>query len=337
MGGNGKGVEKLHEMKGVTIFVIIATILAVIGLGYTFMASKAQSEANETIGIEIEDLNSDLSSLQNHLNTLNSSLTQLTHDLENLDAEMQSEIVSIQGDISSLENEMLSVQTGITNMQSDVVSLMTQISDIQNELSDIQVDITNLQSSVASLSTQISNIQSDLSTVQASVTDLQGAVLLLQSEVSDLGGRVTALETERAIVIRINFLTVTPDAVPPGGEDYLFDAEAVGTNIYAQDRTGHSRFIEPRYLDLVIENGTQFIGDQVTINIYAYWHLDDMVIDIDPDPAHGRTIGTDPNGGYLTLTYTIGTVLQGSVDGNDDGYILDLYDAYFDYKVETLI
>jgi len=325
------------EIKSVTIFVTIATILAVIGLGYTFLASEAQNEANENIGVEIEELNSDLSSLQNRLNTFNSSLNQLTHDLDNLDVELQSEIVSLQGDISSIENEMLSVQTDVTNMQSDVVSLMTQISDIQNELSDIQVDITNLQSSVASLSTQISNIQSDLSTVQASVTDLQGAVLLLQSEVSGIEDRITALEMERAIVIRINFVTFTPNAIPPGGEDYLFDAEAVGTSIYAQDRTGHSRFIEPRYLDLFVQNGTQFIGDQVTISIYAYWHLDDMVIDIDPDPAHGRTIGTDPNGGYLTLTYTIGTVLEGNVDGNDDGYILDLYDAYFDYKVETLI
>jgi len=323
------------EMKGVTIFVAIATILAVIGLGYAFMASEAQSEANENIGVEIEELDSDLSSLQNHLNTLNSSFNQLTQDLENLDMELQSEIVSLQGDISSLENEMLSVQTGITNMQSDVLSLTNQILDIQNELSDIQVDITNLQSSVASLSTQISNIQNDLSTIQNSIMDLQGALLLLQSEVSGLEDRVTALEMERAIVIRINFVTFTPDAVPPGGEDYLFDAEAIGTNIYAQDRTGHSRFIEPKYLDLVIENGTQFIGDQVTISIYAYWHLDDVVIDI--DPVQGPTIGTNPDGGYLTLTYTIGTVLQGSVDGNDDGFVLlDLYDAYFEYKVETL-
>lgn len=61
-----------------------------------------------------------------------------------------------------------------------------------------------------------------------------------------------------------------------------------------------------------------------------------MVIDIDPDPAHGRTIGTNPNGGYLTLSYTIGTVLQGALNGNDDRLVLDEYDAYLAYRIETL-
>ena len=142
---------------------------------------------------------------------------------------------------------------------------------------------------------------------------------------------------ERAITIRVNFVSFVPDNVPPGGEDYLIDCEAVGTDIYAQARTGHSRFIQPTYLDLVVPDGVQFMGDQVTISIYAYWHLDDMVIDIDPDPANGRTVGTNPAGGYLTLTYTIGTILQGDVDGNDDLYLLDVYDAYFEYEVETMI
>ena len=137
-------------------------------------------------------------------------------------------------------------------------------------------------------------------------------------------------------MIRINFVSFVPDATPPGGQDYLFDAEAEGPSVYAQARTGHSRFIKPRYLDLVVRNGTGFIGVQVIIKLYAYWHLDDVVIDIDPDPAHGRTIGTDPSGGYLTLSYTIGTVLQGTVNGNDDRYALDQYDAYLSYKIETL-
>lgn len=349
------------EIKGVTIFVTLATILAVIGLGYTFMASKAQSEANENIGVEIEDLDSDLSSLQDVLNALNGSLTQLSDDLDDLDVELRGDIADTEYDVSNIQTEMIQLQNElsiiwedfqtdigsleydvssltqqVSDIQSDLSTIQIQITDLQGDLSDVQVDIANLQSDVTSLSTQISDIQNDISTIQSSILGLQGSVLLLQSDVSSLEDRVTALEMERAITIRVNFLSFVPDNSPPGGEDYLFDGEVVGTSIYAQDRTGHSRFIEPRYLDLVIENGTQFMGDQVAINIYAYWHLDDMVIDIDPDPAHGRTIGTDPNGGYLTLSYTIGSVLQGNIDGDDDGYLLDQYDAFLAYKVETL-
>ena len=350
------------EIKGITIFVAIAITLAASGLGYTFMTSKAQSEANEDLGTEIEDLDSDLSSLQDVLNALNGSLTQLSDDLDDLDVELRGDIADTEYDVSNIQTEIIQLQnelsiiwkdfqTDIGNLQYNVSSLTAQVSDIQSDLSTIQaqitdlqdglsgvqVDIDDLQTDVTSLSAQLSDIQNDISTIQSSIMDLQGSVLLLQSELSSLEDRVTALEMERAITIRVNFLSFVPDKNPPGGEDYLFDGEAVGTDIYAQARTGHSRFVEPRYLDLVVPNGVQFIGDQVTISIYAYWHLDDMVIDIDPDPANGRTIGTDPAGGYLTLTYTIGTILQGAVDGNDDAYILDLYDAYFEYEIETIV
>jgi len=267
-------------MKNIVIFIAIATILAVSGLGYTFITNETNRKSNENLNVQIQAVNSDLISLQNRLTALNSSLTQLSKSLGDLDTDLQREIVNIQGNVSSLL-------------------------------------------------IQISNIKSDISTIQSSISDLQ-------SKVASLETRVSTLEAERPITIRINFLSFVPDAVPPGGADYLFDAEVEGPGVYAQARTGHSRFIKPRYLDLVVRNGTRFIGTQVTIKLYAYWHLDDVVIDIDPNPAHGRTIGTNPSGGYLTLSYTIGTVLQGTVNGNDDGYVLDLYDAYLAYKIETL-
>ena len=362
------------EIKGITVFVAIAITLAASGLGYTYLTDKAQSEANEGLSTEIEDLDSGLSSLQDVLNTLNGSLAQLSEDLDDLDVELRGDIADTEYDVSNIQTEILQLQnelgviwedfqTDIGDLEYDVSSLTiqvsdiqidlstinTQITDLQGDLSDVQVDVTNLQgdlsgvqvdvanlqSDVATLSAQITDIQNDISTLQSSIVNLQGAVMLLQADVSSLEDRVTALEMERAITIRVNFVSFVPDNVPPGGEDYLIDCEAVGTDIYAQARTGHSRFIEPTYLDLVIPDGVQFMGDQVTISIYAYWHLDDMVIDI--DPVDGPTIGTDPTGGYLSLTYTIGTVLQGAVDGNDDLRLLDLYDAYFEYEVETMI
>ena len=362
------------EVKGITIFVAIAITLAASGLGYTYVTGKAQSEANDDLGTEIEDLDSGLLSLQDILNALNGSLVQLSDDLDDLDVELRGDIADVEYDVSNIQTEIIQLQndlssiwedfqTDIGDLEYDVSSLTDQISDIQSDLStinaqitdlqgdlsdvqvdvtnlqgdlsDVQVDIANLQSDVVTLSAQITDIQNDISIIQSSIMNLQESVLLLQADVSSLEDRVTTLEMERAITIRVNFVSFVPDNVPPGGEDYLIDCEAVGTDIYAQARTGHSRFIEPRYLDLVVPNGVQFIGDQITISIYAYWHLNDMVIDI--DPVGGPTIGTDPTGGYLSLTYTIGTILQGAVDGNDDLRLLDLYDAYFEYEVETIV
>jgi len=236
-------------------------------------------------------------------------------------------------EIETVNTELTSLQSKLTTLNTSLTKLSKSLSDLD---SDLKQEIVNLQANVSSLSTQISGLRNDVSTIQSDISAIQISVSSLESQVSSLETRVSALEEDQSIAIRINFVNFIPDNTPPGGEDYLFDAEATGPNIYAQARTGHSRFIKPRYLDLVIRNGKQFIGVQVTIKLYAYWHLDDVVIDIDPDPDHGRTIGTNPSGGYLTLGYTIGTVPSGSVNGNDDGYALDLYDAYFAYKVETL-
>jgi len=313
-------METLHQrdlelMKNLIVFAALATILAASGLGYAFMSNENNRKTSENLNAEIQAVNSDLTSLQNRLITLNGSLIQLSKTLSDSEVDLQREIVKLQANVSSLATQISDVRNNV--------------SAIQKDISNIRIDITTLKSNVTTLSTQISNIQRDISAIQALISDLQ-------SRVASLETRVSTLEAEKSIVIRINFLSFVPDATPPGGEDYLFDAEAEGPGVYAQARTGHSRFIKPRYLDLVIRNATRFIGVQVTIKLYAYWHLDDVVIDIDPDPAHDRTIGTNPNGGYLTLSYTIGTVLQGTVNGNDDAYILDQYDAYLAYKIETL-
>ena len=288
-------------IKKTVVAVTIALILAVSGLAYTFMTDQTNRKDAENLNAEIQSLNSELLSSENELDRLNTSLIQLLREL------------------SDLEASTISIDRSIVNMEGNISSIQAEFVAIQDNISIIQTEITGFQANASSPIT-----------IQASILDLQ-------SEVANLEARVNALETERSIIIRVNFLAFIPDNSPPGGEDYLLDVEVEGSEIYSQARTGHSRFIKPRYLDLVIRNGMPFMGAQVTVRIYAYWHLDDMVIDIDPNPAHGRTIGTNPEGGYLTLTYVIGDVIQDSVDGNDDTYLADQYDAYFQYKVETLV
>jgi len=306
-------------VKHIFVIAVLATILAASGLGYAFLSTESNRRVNEGLDAEIEAINSDLTSLGNKLTTLNSSLTQLSQNLGKLDSELQNEIEGIQANVSSLV-------TQVSNLQSNV-------SAIQKDITNVHTDITKLWANVTSISTQISNIQKDISVIQSLIANLQDTVASLEA-------RVSALEAERLVVIRVNFIRFEPHdhIVGDWTDDYLIDIGIfLGDVILAQGRTGHSRFIKPEYLDLVIRNGSKFVGSQVTIKIYAYWHLDDMVIDIDPDPAHGRTSGTNPSGGYLTLTYTIGATLTGAVDGNDDDYILDQYDAYFEYKIETLL
>jgi len=294
-------------MKNIMIFVVAATILAVSGLGYTFIASETNRKTNENLNAEIQAVNSDLAFLQNRLTTLNSSLTQLSDSLGDLDADLQREIVNIQANVSSLA-------TQISNLKNNV-------SAIQTDISNIRTDITNLKSNVTSLSTQISNIQKDISAIQASISDIQSTVASLET-------RVSTLESKRPLVIRIWFLSFEPDNIPATGKDYLFDVKlswGLGIESYVYGRTGHSRFVAPNYLDLSVNR--TLMGSTVEITIFAYWHADDILIDINGDTADC----------HLVRTYKIGTVFQETVNGNNDGIILDPYDATMTYKVETLL
>jgi len=295
-------------MKNLMIFVVVATILAVSGLGYTFITSEANRKSDDNLNMEIQAISSDLTSLQNKLTTLNGSLTQISENLGDLDADLQREIVSIQANVSSLATRI----SGLRN----------NVSAIQKDISDIRTDITSLNSNVTTFSTQISNIQEDISTIQTLITNLQ-------SNVSNLEARVSTLESKRSLVIRIWFLSFEPDSIPATGKDYLFDVKlswGPGIESYVYGRTGHSRFVAPNYIDLSANR--TLMGSTVEITIYAYWHADDILIDINGDTADY----------HLVRTYQIGTIFQETVNGNNDnrGILLDPYDAIMTYKIETL-
>ena len=184
----------------------------------------------------------------------------------------------------------------------------------------------------------LASLQAEVAGLRTRLDALEPRVATLEAQYADLAGRVALLESRRPLVVRVNFLTFTSDIVPPSGNDWLIDVELVGGSCAAQGRTGHSRYVVPRSLDLSL-NRSLCSGAAVTVKLYAYWHLDDALIDIDPNAADGRcglASPTNPAGCFLTLAYTVGTTLNGSADGNGDGYLLDAYDGQLQYRIETL-
>lgn len=130
-----------------------------------------------------------------------------------------------------------------------------------------------------------------------------------------------------ALRLRFEFdLTTFPQV-----DDWLVDIAFIDASgsCYASARSGHSRFVEPRHIDVTF-NRTLCEGVSVSIEVYAYLHLSDNLIDIDPTPRAqgGQQCGLptqlDPDGCYLTVDgYILGSTISGSVDGRDDGILLD--------------
>ena len=207
------------------------------------------------------------------------------------------------------------------------------MSSLEKDVLDIGIEITSILLGISEMQTQISD---------------------LQSRTVELEDRINALNSTDKMTIRVSFLsfTIWYGIPPPLPADYLFD---VGVYILDENgqrrypsissaRSGHSRFIKPTFVELVIRNGTEYNGaplsihhgDEVHVYVVAYFHLDDAAIDINPDPAWGPQpiLRSNESGSQLFIAYSIGTVKVGSVDGRDDGY-LDFSDAYLQYRIET--
>jgi len=246
------------------------------------------------------------------------------------DETLNAEIEDVNSDLAFLQNRLTMLNGSLAQLSSGLDGLGA----------DLEQDIVDLEAHISSLSTQISDLRSNISSIQEDIVAVQTIIAELQTRLTAIETRVSTLESKRPLVVRIWFLSFEPDDIPVTGRDYLIDVKlswASGVKAYVYGRTGHSRFVVPNYLDLSVNR--TLMGSTVQIAIFAYWHLDDYPIDIDPDPAHGIVIFTPSysSGASLSLQYTLGgSALEGSVDGNDDGFLLDLYDANFVYKIETL-
>jgi hypothetical protein len=121
--------------------------------------------------------------------------------------------------------------------------------------------------------------------------------------------------------------------------DYILQVEFEVPSVsqYESKRTPCARYLsELTPLEFNVQES--WLNLSVKLTIAAFWHLDDVIIDINPNPADGHWTPYGKEASALVLSYTIGNApMQRSADGNDDGYLSDLNnDAYIKLVVETL-
>jgi hypothetical protein len=122
-------------------------------------------------------------------------------------------------------------------------------------------------------------------------------------------------------------------------DDYILQVEFEVPSVdhYETKRTPCSRYASD-LTPLEFNIQESWLGLSARLTIVAFWHLDDVLIDINPNPADGRWTPSGKEASALVLSYKMGSdPMQRSADGNDDGYLADLNnDAYIKLVVETL-
>jgi hypothetical protein len=137
--------------------------------------------------------------------------------------------------------------------------------------------------------------------------------------------------------LRVRFLDFAPDRWIE--IDYILAAEFEIPSIghYDEKRTDCSRYLS-QIPPLEFPLQESWIGLKVKLTIFARWHAVDALIDINPNPHDGRWTPQGKQASALIVWYDMGNApMEGSADGNDDGYLTDLRnDAYIKFVVETL-
>lgn len=136
--------------------------------------------------------------------------------------------------------------------------------------------------------------------------------------------------------VRVSFVTALIDEKTIA-HDHILQVEFETGSYYDAKRTPCSRHVK-KLPPLVFDIPEYYLGQTVTLTVVAYWHLDDILIDINPDASDGYWTAFGKKASAYVTTYTIGgAAKQIFANGSDDGLILDgLNDGTITFKVETL-
>lgn len=264
----------------------------------------------ESLQTSADRVQANIVTIQENISSLGGTVGTVQGDLE----KAQTQIATAQAQMTSLSENITSIQTQVTQIIDDVNGLATNVTKITNDARSLENDITALQNDVSTLKTQMISVQAQVAIVLTDISNIQATTSSLQSEIADLNA-------SKSTVIRVWIRSLTTSdlfgsSVPNNllsymsGVDWLIDAQVTWNgSVISQSRTGHSRFFTPEYVDLSVLgiNRTQLLGQNVLIELVAYWHAQDAVIDINPTHNHPWNDRWDGYNNELSIDYTVGS------------------------------
>jgi hypothetical protein len=170
---------------------------------------------------------------------------------------------------------------------------------------------------------------------------LLGITLLTVAFVS--ASTVHVAKASESYSLRVRWLDFVDEKLVMDDYKIFVEFEIPSINHYESKQTPEVRYAS-ELTPLVFSIQESWLGLSARLTIVAFWHLNDVLIDINPNSADGRWMPgawqQNPlakKASALVLSYTIWAPMQRSADGNDDGYLTDLNnDAYIKLAVETL-
>jgi predicted nucleic acid-binding Zn-ribbon protein len=291
------------------------------------LANKTSHYANMTQP-DVQSLQTSLDLVQAIIVTIQENITSLQGTVDAVQSDLktaQTQLATAQTQMTSLSENITSIQTQTTQIIDNINALTTDVTKIKNDSKTLENDITALENDTSALKTQLTSVQTQVTTILTDISNIQASVSSLQSKIVDL-------DASKSTVIRVWIRSFTSsdlfgNSVPPNvisvysGIDWLIDAQVTWNGlVISQSRTGHSRFFVPEYIDLSVQgfNRTQLLGQSVRIELVAYWHAQDAVIDINPTHNHPWNDHWDWQNNEFSIDYVVGSQV-GPITMTGDG------------------
>jgi hypothetical protein len=140
--------------------------------------------------------------------------------------------------------------------------------------------------------------------------------------------------------VRVRWLAFVHEKLVMDDYKIFVEFEIPSINHYESKQTPEVRYAS-QLTPLIFNIQESWLNLSAKLTVVAFWHLNDVIIDINPNPADGHwtpgLIGLGKKASALVISYKIWAPAQFSANGEDDGYIADLNnDAYIKLVVETL-
>jgi hypothetical protein len=190
---------------------------------------------------------------------------------------IQSELNTDEGQLATLDAEVANITSAVGNGTSNgSFSELAALVAVRAQVSSLSLNLTNLQTAVDQYSSDASN---EAATLQMEITGVESQLSSLNL---DLNVATQLIYSLVPVTLQVNIYPFTQNGPGPvTGDDWLIDESAVGSGgCYNVGRTPESRYVTPEWIDLNFNRTC--LGQSFTINLYAYWHSDDSLIDIDP-------------------------------------------------------
>jgi S1-C subfamily serine protease len=171
----------------IPIITILLAATVINGVLYFQESGKLRDTQSELAALGI-----DITNLEGNLSTLQDGVSLLEGDISNLEGDLS----DAKDDINSLESTYVTLDNNVTSLGNDLSVTNEEVTSLEGNLFRIEDGVLVLEKNLSSLEAGISSIEENVSNLEGNISILEGNVSTIESGVSTVKGDISAVKDD---------------------------------------------------------------------------------------------------------------------------------------------